>query len=140
MSALQELRKLLRPDIEEMVEDRLKERLPSIIEALMPSILQHVADSMQIHHHGLNRHQAVQSGNNSYEIMKPEMDYMHLQIRTGPGTIKHIGSAFTVLDQQKYGARIEYIYQHIRDVQDRIQLLETQSNYINSQTNNASTH
>lgn len=46
MSKYTELREILKEDIELIVEQRMKERLGSIIDSLMPSIIEHVASSL----------------------------------------------------------------------------------------------
>lgn len=49
MSKYAELRELLKEDITEIVEITFKNRLENIVQSLMPSILDTVADSIKLH-------------------------------------------------------------------------------------------
>ena len=106
MSALKQLRELILPDVEQMVEKRLQERLPSIIEALYPSILQHVANNMHII--------ASNSG------LKPELQKLSFQMKTGPNHTAFIGSSICTIDEQVYDRRIDDIYYQMSKLEQGI--------------------
>ena len=115
MSALQKLRDLIKPDIEEIVEQRIAERIPSIIEALYPSIMEHVANNLQLVNHG----SSVYDGS-----PKQELNAVSLQIRIGPGAVKYLGAAINTLDGHHYTQRINALYAHIEQLREKINKIE----------------
>lgn len=120
MSALQKIRDLIKPDIEEIVEQRIAERLPSIIEALYPSIMEHVANNLYLVNHGSSVY------DNS---PKQELNAVSLQIRTSPGTVKYLGPTITTLDGHHYTQRINALYTHIEQLNDKLSKLQHESSH-----------
>lgn len=88
MSALQQLRELFQPDVEQMVEKRLEERLPSIIEALYPSMLEHVANNIHV----------IKSGSS----LGNEVDVVSIQIHVAAGDVRYIGSPLHTINPHHY--------------------------------------
>lgn len=112
MSALQQLRELFQPDVEQMVEKRLEERLPSIIQALYPSILQHVANNLHLVNQGNASNAQITKFNNG-GILKPESATYSLQLNVGPGQTQFIGSPIHGIDPNKYSERMNCLYDRI---------------------------
>lgn len=88
MSKYTELREILKEDIEAIVEQRLAERMQSIIESLMPSILEHVANSFRMHTHHLYSDQTIKT----HQIV----------MQTGTGTTRTIGEHMVTINQYEY--------------------------------------
>lgn len=113
MSALQQLRELLQPDIEQMVEKRLEERLPGIIEVLMPSILEHVANSLSV------------VTTLSHGVHTPSLRTAQLVMDITPGFPITVGNSFNVIDKHFYNAKWENINDELFRLQQKLANLES---------------
>lgn len=88
MSKYTELREILKEDIEQIVEQRLAERMESIINALMPSILENVANSIRF-----------ETGNSPSDF---SIKTHQFTMTTSPGVKHYIGDNIVAIDRQGY--------------------------------------
>lgn len=114
MSKYTELREILKEDIEMIVEQRLTERLESLVTALMPGILEHVAKSIKF-----NVYDTDTSGNN-------EIRTVHLILQTGPINSQYIGSVDTI-NPVHYQNERSHILAAYQDIINRVSTLERQN-------------
>ena len=111
MSKYTELREILKEDIEIIVEQRLSERMETLLTALMPGIMQHIANNLK-----LTVYETDSSGNNEFKTA-------HLTLQTGPINIQHIGSINTI-NPVHYQSTITHIVTAYQDTINRLSTLE----------------
>jgi hypothetical protein len=111
MSKYTELREILKEDIEIIVEQRLSERLETLVTALMPGIMQHIANNLK-----LTVYETDSNGNN-------EIKTAHLTLQTGPINIQHIGSIKTI-NPDHYQSERSAVIALYQDLTNRLTTLE----------------
>lgn len=113
MSKYAELLGLLQEDIEKIVEKRMEERVADVITVLMPSVLEHVANSIQILSSPAN------TGN--YD---PTLKDLQFTMQTQPGHTRYIGIPFTVIDKYANDIKWRKLDDAFGHLKQRISILE----------------
>lgn len=113
MSKYAELLGLLQEDIEKIVEKRMEERVADIITVLMPSVLEHVANSIQLLSSPAN------TGN--YD---PTVKDLQFTIETQPGHTRYIGIPFTVVNKYDHDIKWRALDDAFGQLKQRVSILE----------------
>lgn len=114
MSKYSELLGLLKEDVDKMVEQRVAERMESIIEALMPSILQHVTNNIDLYQGPLDDGAYI-----------PELNKMQFVMKTDVGTVQYISRPFITVDAANYNHKQLMRTNDINTINYRISELES---------------
>lgn len=113
MTKYSELREILKEDIHEIVEQEIALRLHTVIQALMPSVLEHVANSLEVC--------KSPAASNYYE---PSLETAQLAIHTEPGHTRYVSVPFTTVNQHYYATKWNSVDQEFIRLQNRIHNLE----------------
>lgn len=115
MSKYTEIRELLKEDINEIVEQRIAERMESIINTLMPAVLEHVSNSLSIP--SVSTHVTG--------VYTPDIKRTGLQMNMGDGRTKSISDAFLTIDPQYYLMKWDNVDREFVRHEQRLQKLES---------------
>lgn len=121
MSKYAELLGLLKEDIEQIVEKKVEERMATrmheLIEVMMPSVLEHVANNLDFYQSPLDG-----------GVYAPYLTKTQLVMKTGEGTVQYISRPFTCIEPSHYATK-KYNDSNLMDYLDsRISLLESRTN------------
>lgn len=116
MSKYAELLELLKEDIDQIVEKRMEESMGRIVEALMPNILEHVANSIQI--------LSSPANTGSYD---PTLKDLQLTMQTQPGHTRYISIPFTVVNKYDHDIKWRALNDAFGQLAHRVSTLEQPS-------------